>query len=848
MRLLRLLALRHVRLRPLRAGLAVVAVAAGTAMAVSVLVVRSSVERSVEEFGRALSGPTELRVVGAVRRGGLEPSVARAVAATDGVAATVPLVQGVMVTELSGSGRPEPPPGAGSAPGEDTVLVLGVDCRVEILVGPFGCRDDMVADHGDRPLSVGPGVDPRVGLRTQAGVVPLAFAPVEERLDGVARGEVVVFGMDTARRLLARGSRLDVVYVEPERGVATAALADRLDRVVGEHNGVLSAREGPPEVASALDNVLPLFTLLALFALGVGAMLVYNTAALSVEERRRDLAVVGALGGTRRAVAVATLGEAAITGAAGGALGAVGGVLVAGPIVASLSGFTARVAGIPLAVHVAAGVLVVGAALGVAVSLLAAIPAVRRALRADVAAELSGRARGDDGAAPAVLRRAAAWAVVVGVGLGGVWIGTRRGGLEPWQVPAGGLGFAVCAIGLLLCGANLSALAVRPLARLADRWAAGRLAVANLVRDPRRTGVMTAAVAAAATTAFVTAGYSNGVRAALTDDLVANLRGVEVSSVAVGANANLDTGLTPAIVSGLAAIPGVDEVDLGASVLAGSGRGGLISVVAFEDPWLTDGKETVRGTIDLDRFRAGEALVNTALARDEGLRPGDVVRLPTPGGMAEVPVHAVVGGGGTTNRAVHIPWDLHRRLYGPQPVRSVVLRPAPGLSIDELAAKVRAAALSPSLRIRTPVQLIDEAADSAEAQIAPFWTLQRGLLAVSFVAVLSTLLLVGVQRQREMGVLGAVGMEPGSLGRMVVAEAAVVALAAVALGAVGGLVMLWALVQVAPLLIGYSTPYAPAWSALVRTGAVAVVVTLVASLWPARRAARTPVVAVLRDE
>jgi hypothetical protein len=83
-RLLRLLAWRPLRRRPLRALLAIVAVAAGTAMAVSVFVVRTSVSRSVAEFGTELAGPTELRVVGAVRRGGLEPEVVDVVAGADG--------------------------------------------------------------------------------------------------------------------------------------------------------------------------------------------------------------------------------------------------------------------------------------------------------------------------------------------------------------------------------------------------------------------------------------------------------------------------------------------------------------------------------------------------------------------------------------------------------------------------------------------------------------------------------------------------------------------------------------------------------------------------------------------
>jgi putative ABC transport system permease protein len=849
LRLLRLVSLRHLRRRPLRAVLAIVAVAAGTAMAVSVFVVRSSVERSVDGFGQALAGPTELRVVGAVRRGGLESSVAAAVARTEGVAAAVPMVQAITVVELPRAHHePSPLDAQPGTPVERSTVVLGVDCGVEALVGEFGCTDAMVGDAGDRALLVGPGVDRSGALRTRAATVGLAEVARSDALAEIAGGNVVVFGLETAQRLFGRGDRLDVVYVRPGPGVAVDDLRATLTDVVGEHNGVLDATQGPPEIADALGEFLPLFTLLALFALGTGAMLVYNTVSLTLEERRRDLAVVGALGGSRSAVAGATLGEAAVTGAAGGVLGSVAAVGVAGPIVDSLSGFTQRFAGVPLELHVAWLTVALGVALGTVLSVLAAAVPVRRALRADVAAELSGRDRRREVAAPASLRRAAVWAVVTTAGLGCLGLGNRGGGLDPWQVPVGAAGFAVTAVGLLMCSTALATLAIRPLGRLAGDRAPAVLAVANLVRNPRRTGVMAASVAVAVVTAFVTAGYSSGLRAAFTEDVIGNLDGVEVSGLAAGANANLDTGLPVPVLDRLAELPGVAAVHGASSVLAGADESDLVAVIAYEDAWLDDGEDALRGTIDVEAFDSGEALINASLARDRGLRPGDVVRLPTPRAMVEVPVQAVVAGGGPNDRSVLIPWDLHRQLYGPQPQRTVTVEAEPGVDPERLARSLRAAELGPSIRIRTPAVLVDEAADAADRQMAPFWVLQRGLLAVSFVAVLSTLLLAGVQRRRELALLGAVGFEPGALGRMVVAEAAAVVVAALVLSTVGGLVMLWAVVAGAPLLVGFASPYAPDWGSLLTAGAGALVVTLAASLWPARRAARTDVVAALQDE
>jgi putative ABC transport system permease protein len=239
-----------------------------------------------------------------------------------------------------------------------------------------------------------------------------------------------------------------------------------------------------------------------------------------------------------------------------------------------------------------------------------------------------------------------------------------------------------------------------------------------------------------------------------------------------------------------------------------------------------------------------------------------VVSLPTPTGMVDVKVQAVVEGGGLGGREVMIPWDLHRRLYGELPTKAVNLRPEPGVSYQELAdriwpelAQIDAAAEfvtsgsdNMMMFVDTPDDTVADAVGDIKYRMLPFWTLQRGLLGVSFVAVLSTLLLAGVQRRREMGMLAAVGMTPPRLAQMVLAEAGIVGVVGVALGTLGGIVTLWAMLQVAPLVVGFSNPFRPDWSSVVTSGGLAVLVALAAAAWPARRAARTEVIPALRYE
>jgi putative ABC transport system permease protein len=848
-RLLRLLGVRRLRTRPLRAVFAVLAVAAGTAMAVNVVVVRTSVERSIDDYARALSGPTELRVVGAVTRGGIVPGTVDAVAGTEGVARAVPVVQGVTLLDRSAD-RDDCIDCWEQT--DEPVTVLGVDCRAAPLLGVSECRPGDVADRGDTPLFVGPGVEPGRRVATRGAGVRLDGVPVLDGLGDVGEGRVVVFGLAAAQRLFDRGDRVDVVYVQVEPGTDAAALRPRLATAVGEQNAVLDAGQGTPELLSSVSSILPLFTLIALFGLGIGAMLVHNTTALTLEERRRELAVVSALGGTRGALAGTAMGEAALVGALGGLLGAAGGALLAGPIVANLSAYTERRAGVPLTVHASAASVVLAVVLGVVVAVVAAWFPVRRAVRADVAAELSGGDRRDEAAAPALVRRFLVWSLFVVAGLAAIGLGTRNGGIEPWQVPAGALGFALAALTTIMAGAQLAPLMLPAVARVVSGTAAGRMALSNLAREPRRTGTMVVAVATASTTAFITAGYLNGAQAGQRENVVRNLEGVQVSVVEGGGSAHLDTGMSPALLDALGDVPGAEPVARrGVSVLTGGGSGAGVWVSAYEDPWL-DGR-AVAGTLDRAQFEQGRAIVNTALARRTGLRPGDTLRLAAPAGMVELPVQAVVVGGGAVDPGAQVPFDVFTDHWDVPPLRRVTVEPTPGTSLAELEQAVLATVRTGDfpdgeIDVLAPSDVADENDEWIAQSMAPFWTLQRGLLVVSFVAVLSTLLLVGLQRRREMAMLGAVGAEPRMLGRMVLVEAGVVSVLAVLLTATGGMVLLWALNRVAPLLVGFESPLRPDWWSLVVWGAVSAVVTLLAAAWPARQAARTEVLAGLQAD
>jgi putative ABC transport system permease protein len=840
LRTVRLLNIRRLRRQPLRALLAVAAMAAGVTLTVSVLVVKDSVTTSFARIGGRLAGPAPLRVVGPMSRGGLDERVVPKVEAVDGVAAVIPAVQTVTYAE-----RPD-----GS---KSVVLALGLDCRVEALLGPFGCSRTAAGAPGAASLVTSAALARALGaegsIRTDLYRVPLRGAATLPGLDTLNNGRVVVFPLAAAQKLFDRPGRLDVAYVVPRPGTSVAALRHRIEQAVGSWNGVLRATDPPPGEGAALGAFLPLFILLAVFSLAIGAVLIGNIAALSLEERRRDLAITQAIGATPGVVLSGALAEAAALGLAGGLVGAAGAFLLAHPVLAGLGSVTERITGLKMAVHMAPGLVVLAAVAGTLVALAATWRPARRAMRSDVAAELSSRGMRAETAPRVSARRAGAYTVLALAGLLATALARRRGGLEPWAPAAAELGVAACAGGFILAVGSVAP----ALLRLAERPAARadttlRLALTNLVREPRRTSVMTAAVAGAVGTAFMIGSAVLSIRTGILRSFERSQTWVSASVVPENNAFNLDARLSPASLAKLASVPGVGRVHGGAFVLTGLRAAEQIGVAANDSPVFPF--RLVAGDAGPVAFAHGRVLVGTTLARQGHLRPGSTVALKTPTGIAHVSVGGIWQAPDNNGRGAYLPMPLFESLFGRQPDGVVGITPAPGASVGDVARSLRAAApsIDPDLQIRTPAETGRDVGREVSGFVAPFWALQRGMLLVAFVAVLSTLLLVGVQRRRELGLMAAVGMTPQELGRMALTEAGAIGVLGSVLGTVAGAGMLMGFFGAAPIMFGIGEPVHADLRAPLVDGILALVVVLAGAALPAWRTVRLQVVEALQYE
>lgn len=285
--------------------------------------------------------------------------------------------------------------------------------------------------------------------------------------------------------LIGEGDVATQIVVRGVPGVSPDELVDGLRADLAQSEPMARVRSGE-EAADAelariavestiLSRLLTVFTIVAALT---GMLIITNTFAISMVQRRRELALMRAIGNTRSEVVRSVLTEAFILGVAATALG-----LVLGRFVVILIQQLFDRAGVEAfngPVIFTVGTLVTTIFIGVVVTLLSALRAAVSGSRVPPAAALRDAAV-DESSAPWWRRGLAPVLVVIGVAATNAGIASQR---NPLMLA----GTLLAVIGIYLAGpllASLAANAARPVLAVVA-GAMGRMAARNAARSPRR--------------------------------------------------------------------------------------------------------------------------------------------------------------------------------------------------------------------------------------------------------------------------------------------------------------------------------------------------------------------------
>jgi putative ABC transport system permease protein len=793
------LALRSLAAHRLRLGLTAVAVILGVGFVAGTLIFKDTTTRSFDQlFAQAYQDvelivraeqsfvasddaparPIPRSVLTTLRR--QVPGADYVHGAAEGYAAIVgkdgKVVGGQAMAQVGGDW----PADAGTDPDAALRIVSGSPPRAadEVVI------DTQSAERGK--LEVGD----RVMILTQGPTRTMRVSGILTFGPSSTLGSLVTFAAFTpevAQQLLVRPGHYSTILVGARDGVSQEQLRDQVDAALPDGyetvTGQESIDEGRAQIKQLLDILGVFLLVFAAVSVFVGAFIIFNTFSMLVAQRTRELALLRAVGASRRQVTRLVLGEAVGIGLIGSTLGlAAGGGLALGlRALFKLAGVDLPATGLVLT----APTVIWSYLVGMVVTTVAAYLPARRAAKIPPVAAMR-----DDVALPA---RSLRFRLVGGTALVAAGVAALAGGLAGGgrQAPSlVGVGAAAVFLGVAMLSPAVSQPIIRvlgwPFARLAGP--VGRMSLGNAQRNPRRTAATAAALMIGLALVAMVSVLAQSLKASV-DGAFDRGFGADYAMAATGLS-----GFSPAAAEAVSEAPGVRGVT---PVRFGTIKvqGEAVALTVADPQALA---QPVQLRIDSGAATPGpnELLVPRATADARGWKVGSTVAGEYPDGTrASLRIAGIYADNQLTaarpyimspaSYRPHAPGDLIHLAYvdtddGPRARRSLdsALAAYPNLELqDRQEAKVK-----------------------ARGEVNQLLGMIIALLVLSIIiaalGIVNTLALSVTERTREIGLLRAVGMSRRQLRRMLRYESVAIAAFGATLGLSIGVAFGWALQRV----------------------------------------------------
>ncbi|MFD5101841.1 ABC transporter permease [Streptomyces albidochromogenes] len=654
-----------------------------------------------------------------------------------------------------------------------------------------------------------------------------------------AGGSLVLFDTAVAQKLYLTPGHFKDVTVAAASGTSEQKLLDAVKPLLPKEAEAQTGKELADDQAemieeslSALNQVLLAFAAIALF---VGVFLISNTFTMLVAQRTKELALMRAVGASRRQVKRSVLLEAMLVGAIASVVGFALGLGLATGLRSAMSMFGAKMPAGPLIVSPTA----IGAAfaVGVLVTMLAAwLPARRAAKIPPVAAMSSVHAVATT---KSLVVRNSIGGFITLLGAAGILAGAAAGKDGRMLIGAGAF-FALIGIIVLIPLLSRPVIAlVRPLiSKLFG--VSGTLAGQNAVRNPRRTGATASALAIGLTlvTGLSVLGVTMG-RAVdkMTTD---NIKADYMFTMAGGGS--LDTSTLTA----LEKVPGVSAMSPQAAAdFELKGEWAAASGVTPGDIERLINVTPVAGS--LDSLAEGAIAVDDKTAKSRGFTVGDSVPVEwADGKKGKLTVGATYKGNEFLSPVLIDQKAVTEHQTKPY-IREIWVKTDGGASEANEKALVDALGQNPAISVMDQQDIRNQFGGMINTMLNIMYGLLGMALLIAVLGVINTLAMSVFERQQEIGMLRAIGLDRRRVKTMIRLEAVVISLFGAVIGVGLGTFLGWAIGQtVRDQVPGYALVLP--WDRIGVFLLLAAVVGVLAAMWPARSAAKLNMLDAIKAE
>ncbi|MES2150554.1 MAG: ABC transporter permease [Pseudomonadota bacterium] len=739
------------RAHPVRALLAIAAIAVGVAMGFAIHLINAAAFNEFSAAVKSLSGQADVQV--SAREARFDEAIYPRLAERSGVAVAAPVLQleaGV--------------PGARGA-----LKLIGIDALRAGFISPDllgdGAPQELLADDAlflspaaAAWLKAAPGAT--LALRSGSGELALRVAGMLPRTRAGQRiGVMDIAALQWRFKLLGQLSRIDLKLrsgVDRER--FQRQLAAELERDFPGRFLVGQADDGDQEsrTASMSRAYRVNLTVLALVALFTGAFLVFSTQALSVIRRRGQFALLRVLGMERRQLLRQVLLEGASLGVLGALLGIGGGYALAGTALHFFGGDLGAgfFQGVKPSVVFAPLAAAVFFALGLGVALLGCLAPAWEASRAAPAVALKA---GTDEVALARLARV--WPSLLCL------LAAALLAYAPplFELPLlGYLSIALLLVGGIGLMPRLAASLFRRLNALAMRRRQRpvlALTLARLANASGQAGIALGGVLSSFSLMVAMAIMVASFRISLDDWLVQILPADLYVQVGAGGNSG---ALGPREQDALLALPGAARIDfLRVRTLLLDPARPAVSLMARSIDVNDPGKAMVlEGQSRAVPSGATPVWVSEAMLDLYGVRLGTTLVLPLNGKRRDFFVAGAWRDYSPASQAGSVQMRLpdYRALTGDQDVSNAAIWVAKDASVARLEERARALPFGAALQFAKPGEIRSMSLTIFDRSFAVTYLLEAIAIAIGLTGVAATFSAQTLARSKEFGMLRHVGV------------------------------------------------------------------------------------------
>ena len=724
---------------------------------------------------------------------------------------------------------------------EDQITINGVDVATaqavshyQITAGRFLATDDNgVALISDGVLAV----DDTFSLITASGVREFT---VIGTFSGEDTNPVLLVTLPDAQAIFGQPDLINLIEVRYAEGQNAVRVNERLENALGD--GFLVGVEQSNEMAIVRVSYT-IFNLLGVLALFMGAFLIFNTFRTVIIERRHDLAMLRAIGATRRQITQTLLIESLVQGVLGVIIGLVLGYLMAVGLTTAMSTLRDEFRLVEeIEIRLSISAIAIATGMGLITTLLAGFIPARNAGKVSPLEGLRPVSTGE-------VKRAARWGLLVGmsiVALAVLLVGSEQ------TAPLGAIIFMV---GTIFATPGLVIPMARLLNPLLTLWfkREGDLARGNLIRQPGRAAITASTLMIGLATLILVVAVLSGFKLMVGDMLDSNFSSdVLIVPPTIGTYGNV-LGADESLATSLRELPEVAALGTLRSA-NGEYKGQRLEILGIngEDYAATAPLVFVEGNVEtayIQLTKGRNAIVSAIAGTVLGVKVGDEFSLTTAQGEQ---TYQVVG---IANDLLHFKVNavyishanLAQDFHKTEDVM-LMINLRDGIEVDAALAKIEPLlAAYPQFRLEETAAYRQNMETTMTQGFSFYYVLISLILIPAGLGLLNTLTINVLERTREIGVIRATGGTRKQVRRMVMAEALLLGLFGASIGVLAGVAMSYGF-TLAFGSIGWEVPYVFPVMGIIAALVLAILVAMVSSILPARNAAKLDIIRALQYE